>query len=66
MRDSWEAGGCFFFFGHFFGGGGEVFTLIEGDWIWGAGVGYGKVLGRLACCGGDLINSGRCKYRCVH
>ena len=36
------------------GGGGEVYTLIEGDWIWGAGVGYGKVLGRLACCGGDL------------
>jgi len=56
VRDSWEAGGGCFFFGHFFwwGGGGEVFTLIEGDWIWGAGVGYGKVLGRLACCGGDL------------
>lgn len=41
MRDSWEAGGCFFFFGHFFWC--AVFTLVEGDW--GAGVGYGRYLG---------------------
>jgi len=52
VRDSWEAGGCFFFFGHFFGrGGGGLRYSLRLKGIGFGGLVLGTVLGRLACCG---------------